>query len=279
MTCSAPVSYTHLDVYKRQLEHRTLTQSPIDNALALARRLPDEAEIHVVSHSRGGLVGEVLCLAGCADLVKVLDADRIATLFAADRTMAAQLGLLPLSDEDMKIRDSAYNADRQRLLDLVNVLAKKRFRVTRFARIACPARGTALASGRLDRWLSVLDFVAKAASGNGLFGDGIEFLHAVVKERTDPRIMPGIEAMMPGSALTRLLNNTPQLTTSADLSVIAGDIEPGDGIWNTLKVLATDWFYKNDHDLVVDTASMTGGLPRGANARYRADKGLSLIHI
>ena len=261
------------------LEHRTLTQSPIDNALALARRLPDEAEIHVVSHSRGGLVGEVLCLAGCADLVKVLDADRIATLFAADRTMAAQLGLLPLSDEDMKIRDSAYNADRQRLLDLVNVLAKKRFRVTRFARIACPARGTALASGRLDRWLSVLDFVAKAASGNGLFGDGIEFLHAVVKERTDPRIMPGIEAMMPGSALTRLLNNTPQLTTSADLSVIAGDIEPGDGIWNTLKVLATDWFYKNDHDLVVDTASMTGGLPRGANARYRADKGPQVNHF
>ncbi|HQU78833.1 MAG TPA: CHAT domain-containing protein [Azonexus sp.] len=261
------------------LEHRTLTQSPIDNALALARRLPDEAEIHLVSHSRGGLVGEVLCLAGCTDLDKVLDTERVTTLFAADRTLAGQLGLLPLSDADMKARDAAYDADRQRLLELVGVLGKKKLHITRFARVACPARGTTLASGRLDRWLSVLDYVAKTASGNGLFGDSVEFLHAVVKERTDPRVLPGVEAMMPGSALTRLLNNTPELSTSADLSVIAGDIEPGDGIWNTLKVLASDWFYKNDHDLVVDTASMSGGLPRGANARYRGDKGPRVNHF
>jgi hypothetical protein len=52
--------------------------------------------------------------------------------------------------------------------------------------------------------------------------------------------------MMPGSALTRLLNGTPELVSSADLSVIAGDIEAGDGLWNTLKVLATDWFYRTN---------------------------------
>jgi hypothetical protein len=59
-----------------RLEHRTLTESPIDNALALAKRLPAGAEIHLVSHSRGGLVGEVLCLADCADLAKILNAER-----------------------------------------------------------------------------------------------------------------------------------------------------------------------------------------------------------
>ena len=85
---------------------------------------------------------------------------------------------------------------------------------------------------------------------------------------------------MPGSALTRLLNATPELVTSADLSVIAGDIEAGDGLWNTLKVLATDWFYKNEHDLVVDTASMLGGLPRlGGAARYRQDQGPKVNHF
>jgi hypothetical protein len=113
----------------------------------------------------------------------------------------------------------------------------------------------------------VLDYVATAATGGGLFTGGLDFLLAVVKERTDPRTLPGVEAMMPGSALTRLLNATPELVTSADLSVIAGDIEAGDGLWNTLKVLATDWFYKNEHDLVVDTASMLGGLPRLGGAR------------
>ena len=55
------------------LEHRTLTESPIDNALALAKRLPAGADVHLVSHSRGGLVGEVLCLADCTDLATTLN--------------------------------------------------------------------------------------------------------------------------------------------------------------------------------------------------------------
>ena len=115
---------------------------------------------------------------------------------------------------------AAYAADRQRLGELVALLTEKKLRVTRFVRVACPARGTTLASGRLDRWLSVLDYLVDAVTGHGLFGDGLDFLLAVVKERTDPRTLPGLEAMMPGSALTRLLNGTPELLSTADLSVI-----------------------------------------------------------
>ncbi len=262
------------------LEHRTLSESPIANALALARRLPDGAEVHLVSHSRGGLVGEVLALSGCTRLAEVLGAAQVDTLFAADRTLAPQLGLAPLADAEARERDDAYAADRQRLLELVALLATKKLRIARFVRVACPARGTTLASGRLDRWLSVLDYVVAAATGNGLFADGLDFLLAVVKERTDPRTLPGLEAMVPGSALTRLLNGTPDLVSGADLSVIAGDIEAGDGLWNTLKVLASDWFYGNEHDLVVDTGSMSGGLPRPANgARLRKDEGPKVNHF
>ncbi len=127
------------------LEHRTLTESPIDNALALARHLPAGADVHLVSHSRGGLVGEVLCLADCADLAKILNAEQVHTLFAADRTLAPQLGLLPLSDAQMKARDAAYDADRQRLLDLVAELDRKQLRIGRLS--ASPARHAA------PRWL------------------------------------------------------------------------------------------------------------------------------
>ena len=261
-------------------EHRTLSESPVTNALALAKRLPAGAEVHLVSHSRGGLIGELLALSGCARLAEVLTADRLQTLFAADRTLASQLGLAPLADAEASERDAAYTADRQRLGELVALLAEKKLRVTRFVRVACPARGTTLASGRLDRWLSVLDYLVDAATGHGLFGDGLDFLLAVVKERTDPRTLPGLEAMMPGSALTRLLNGTPELLSTADLSVIAGDIAAGDGLWNTLKVLASDWFYRNEHDLVVDTGSMDGGLPRPANgARLRKDAGPKVNHF
>ena len=44
-------------------EHHTLSQSPIENAIDLLNKLPDNAHLHLVSHSRGGLIGELLCRA------------------------------------------------------------------------------------------------------------------------------------------------------------------------------------------------------------------------
>ena len=170
-------------------EHRSLTESPVANALALVRRLPKGAQLHLVSHSRGGLVGELLCLGQCEGVATQLDPARLTQLFAADRTIAEQLGLLPLSPDELKERDAAYDADRVALADLLGELATREIRVTRFVRVACPARGTTLASGRLDRWLSMLNFLAGKALGESPFADGLEFLLAVVKERTDPCMM------------------------------------------------------------------------------------------
>lgn len=255
-------------------EHRTLTLSPIENALALLESLPEAAQVHLVSHSRGGLVGELLCLGERDRTDDPLRSDWLDTLFAADRTIAEQLGLGPLRADAAKARDAAYGADRERLAQLLEGLERKRIRIGRFVRVACPARGTTLASGRLDRWLSVVNHF----TGSGLLGDVADFLLAVVKERTDPRTLPGLEAMMPGSALTRLLQH-PDLVTASDLSVIAGDIE-GDSLWSQIKLLAADWFYGAEHDLVVNTGSMYGGLRRlERGARFLRDQGPQVCHF
>jgi hypothetical protein len=255
-------------------EHRSLTESPLRNALELVQCLPKGAEIHLVSHSRGGLVGELFCLGQRDRTNDPLGADLSQKLFAADRTIAQQLDLGPLATNDEKQRDAGYQADRKDLQQLLKELDARELKIGRFVRVACPARGTTLASGRLDRWLSVLNFLG----GNGLVGDVADFMLAVVKERTDPRTLPGLEAMMPGSALTRLLQH-PALVTGADLSVIAGDIE-GDGLWSQIKLLATDWFYGADHDLVVNTGSMVGGLRRpDKGARFLRDKGADVSHF
>ncbi|MCU0969337.1 MAG: CHAT domain-containing protein [Rubrivivax sp.] len=255
-------------------EHRTLSQSPIRNALELVEKLPDGAELHLVSHSRGGLVGELLCLAGRDGAGSPLPSGLLDRLFAADRTAATALGLPALSEDEAKARDAVYAEDKARLQRLVELLDAKRVQVRRFVRVACPARGTTLASGRLDRWLSVLD----ALVPDGLFGDSVDFLLGVIKKRTDPRTMPGIEAMLPGSALTRLLQQS-GLRTSADLSVIAGDVE-GDSRWGRFKLLAVDWFYGGEHDLVVNTGSMSGGLKRSdKGARWRMDRGPGVNHF
>jgi CHAT domain-containing protein/pimeloyl-ACP methyl ester carboxylesterase len=260
-------------------EHHSLTQSPISNALALAKRLPKGAEVHLVSHSRGGLIGELLCLGECEALESVLSAERIETLFESDETLWQQLGLSPLDKQAQKARDKAYEDDKAALRDLAELL-KDRFKVKRFVRVACPARGTTLASGRLDRWLSMLSFLFGKATNISLLSDGVDFLLSVIKQRTDPRTLPGLEAMMPGSALTRLLHH-PALETRSDLSVISGDLEGQTLLQRlSLKQLVTDWFYSADNDLVVNTGSMSGGLQRPANtARYRKACGPEVDHF
>ncbi|HSI47789.1 MAG TPA: CHAT domain-containing protein [Ideonella sp.] len=229
-------------------EHRSLTESPVANALALARALPVGATLHLASHSRGGLVGELLCLAqrGPGGTAAI----RRAGLF------------------------DGMPQDQANLAELLQVLDARRPTIARFVRVACPARGTTLASGRLDRWLSVLGMLA----GDGWLGDATDFLLKVVKERTDPRTLPGLEAMMPGSALTRLLR-LPGLQTTADLSAITGDLAP-EGRWGKLKLLAVDWFYGADNDLVINTGSMAGGLARPAGgARFRFAQGPAVHHF
>lgn len=248
------------------LEHRSLTLSPIDNALDLARRLPDGAELHLVSHSRGGLIGELLCLGDRP--ADGLDWDDFAGIFKEERSFLEWLGF---SGNGAEL--AGYAGQWTQLQELAGLLEAKRVRVKRFVRTACPARGTTLASGRLDRWLSVLSY---AAGGDG--NDFVEFILAVVKERTDPRSLPGLEAMMPGSALVRLLNH-PRLQVDADLSVIAGDIA-SDGIAGWLKLAVPDLFFGGDHDLVVNTGSMYGGLPRrGDGGRFYFDRGSEVCHF
>jgi CHAT domain-containing protein/pimeloyl-ACP methyl ester carboxylesterase len=253
-------------------EHRSLTVSPIANALAIAQTLPKNAELHLVTHSRGGLVGELLCLGQRETAPDPLQQDWLQQIFdpQLDRSQGELMGL-GLNQETSVDRVSEYTEQQAQLFQLITLLDAKNIKITRFVRVACPARGTTLASGRLDRWLSVVQFLS---GGNDL----VEFLLAVVKQRTDPRTLPGIASMMPGSPLIALLND-PRLEVSADLSVIAGDVE-GDSLWNKLKLQLLDWFYDSEHDLVVNTGSMYGGLRRRqGSARFYFDQGNNVNHF
>jgi hypothetical protein len=49
----------------------------------------------------------------------------------------------------------------------------------------------------------------------------------VAKERSDPSVLPGIEAIIPGTPLIQLLNR-PDCTVEGELRVIAGDIGLGE---------------------------------------------------
>ena len=239
-------------------EHRTLTEGPIANALAIARKLPDDAQLHLVTHSRGGLIGELLCLGQLAEGAGGLDPRAL--------------------DQFSKGRD----AQRKELDELLSLLRDKRTRVERFVRVACPARGTTLASARADRWFSnLLSLIGQLPFLQDPLVSAVyealqDFLMATLRQRTDPLVLPGIEAMMPQSPLIRLLN-IPAVKSTADLSVIAGDTE-GKGVLGAMKMWLPDRFYGGMNDLVVNTASMDGGVPR-ATARIFFDQGADVDHF
>jgi hypothetical protein len=113
--------------------------------------------------------------------------------------MSATARLSPLDAEALNKRNQLYRQDRDSLEKLVGQLAERQIEAQRFVRVACPACGTTLASGRLDRWFSVLNFLLTKVTGDGLFADAADFIEGITKRRTDPRTLPGLEAMMPGS--------------------------------------------------------------------------------
>ena len=242
------------------LQHRTLTQSPIENArdlvAALAKVLPPRSELHLVSHSRGGLVGELVARGN-------------------------RVGGGSFDQTDLQlIKRNGRADDYAALKDLRDLLDKQRYVVSRFVRVACPTRGTTLAGGRLDTYLSVILNVLESIPGLGesvLFDTFASLLAGVVKKRTDPQELPGLEAMMPESALVRMLNR-PDIRTDANLRILGGDVE-GTGFFGRLKAFVTDLYYREDHDLVVNTPAMFGGTERAKTVRYWVDTGGRVNHF
>jgi CHAT domain-containing protein/pimeloyl-ACP methyl ester carboxylesterase len=254
------------------LEHRSLSESPIDNALQLARALPEGAVVHLVTHSRGGLVGDLLCLEKFDGLIDgyALDA---ATLGEADPDERERI-----TAELLK----AHAEQRAALRDLAAELARKKLRIERYVRVASPARGTRLASGNFDVFLSGLLSLmgwVPALKANLIYSAFKRVVLEVARNRTKPNLVPGIEAMLPGSPMAKFLARaTPQ--AGIELAVISGDIEGG-GWLKKLAVLFTDFaFFDNcDNDLVVDTDAMSAGIARPDNARVLFDQGPAVSHF
>jgi CHAT domain-containing protein/pimeloyl-ACP methyl ester carboxylesterase len=254
------------------LEHRSLSESPIDNALQLARALPEGAVVHLVTHSRGGLVGDLMCLEKFDGLIDgyALDA---ATLGEADPDERARI-----TAELLK----AHAEQRAALRDLAAELSRKKLRIERYVRVASPARGTRLASGNFDVFLSGLLSLmgwVPALKANLIYSAFKRVVLEVARNRTKPNLVPGIEAMLPGSPMAKFLARaTPQ--SGIELAVISGDIEGG-GWLKKLAVLFTDFtFFDNcDNDLVVDTDAMSAGIARPDNARVLFDQGPAVSHF
>lgn len=237
-------------------EHRTMSESPVDNAIELLSRLPKGAQLHVISHSRGGLIGELLCRANMLG------------------------GREPFDPKDLEFFKKGDGEGFRGDIGKLNKLLKSQApRVERFVRVGCPARGTTLASERFDLYLSVLfNLIEKIPALQTAIDIFSELIMAIAKERAEPDVLPGLEAMIPNSPLICLLNR-PGVGVDGELRVIAGDIE-GENLASVFSTLVTDPLYLGDHDLVVDTAAMFGGAERAeGKAKYSFHQGSRVSHF
>jgi tetratricopeptide (TPR) repeat protein len=228
------------------LDHPTLGASPIANAITLAEAAPHGARLHLLTHSRGGLVAEVLARVCANSVLSDLD------LFKDDRSSAAEL---------------------KRLAELAS---DKRISIERVVRVACPARGTLLASKRLDAYVSVLKWALELAQ-IPVAPQLVDFLGEVARKRADPDKVPGLAAQIPDSPLIRWLHSASD-PIKGDLRVVAGDLQ-GDSVVSWVKALLSDAFFWTDNDLVVQTRSMYGGSPRERNSTFLLDQGGKISHF
>ena len=247
------------------LEHRTFSESPTENALVLAKSLPTGAKLHLVTHSRGGLVGDLMC-AGALDPA------------AIDRLRRAEE-----PGDDSEQLAFADEEDRAHLRELRDLLVDKKIVVGRYVRVACPARGTLLAGENTDLFLSTLLWLVgmvTTLSANPLYIALKRIVLEIARNRTRPRMIPGLEAMLPNSAISRVLAEQSMTLPNNVIAVIAGDAE-GSGIFKRIAVFLTDHFIfdRRDHDLVVDTNSMFGGVARKQTAYYRFERSGDVSHF
>lgn len=229
------------------LEHPSMSADPIDNALELVKDLPTGARLHLLSHSRGGLIGELLVRRGNSDAY--------------------------FSPGDLQRLEEAVGGEHylDKLRKLDRELRAKGIVVERFIRVACPARGTNLASGRLERWLTVLlNLVrlgargASAATGmtlHPILAVGSDLMKGLLLDLVNIDDLPGLKAMDPTDPLLRALLNGCDEPVDTQLAVVAG-ITRGSGVVNRLRQLLARAYFRNDNDLVVDTPSMFGGFMR-----------------
>lgn len=227
-------------------QHETLTKSPLENVLQLVEQLPAEASLDLISHSRGGLVADLLCR------------------FCSNPQGFGSHEILYL--EKVKRID-----DLKMISDIEQAIQNKNIKVRKLIRVACPAQGTTLASKRLNTFFNItfnLVGVAAGASFNPVYVAFKDLIIAAIETKDDPEILPGVEAMNPASPFIKVLNfAATNFPVESLLLVIAGNSKVSLQ-WRGLLVLASKLFYTAPNDLVVNTRSMYDGAQRQPGKGY-----------
>lgn len=244
-------------------QHETLSKSPIRNLRELLEQLPNAIQFDVVSHSRGGLVGELL---------------------------------VRFSEYPQGFSDSVLDLMRRKKMDedaadveqIRKLLKKKQLRIGKFIRVACPAAGTSLMGGRVENYFNVLINVLTIPFGSKaspLIGICKQIISEAVNSKNETDVLPGLEAMNPESIFIKVLQSPGELSSENPfglfenrLAVVSGNGSLSLSL-SGLGVLLSKMIFQAKNDLVVNTNSMYLGLMRKYPVQYFFDEGSEVNHF
>ena len=238
-------------------QHRTLTENPLQNVKQLVTNLPNNCVLHLITTSRGGLVGEIL--------------SRFCNSSASNAFNSTEMAILK------KEYPQSYFTEIEQTINEINaILLNKKIKIEKFIRIACPAGGTTLASKRLDFFLNIslnLIGVATGMAANPIYMAFRNLTAAAIDSKNKPEVLPGLEVQNPGSPFIKALNcpldlENPdgRVVINNSLVVIAGNSKPALKL-NAIWIIASKLFFLRKNDLVVDTETMTLGTRRAGKVQ------------
>ncbi len=236
-------------------EHHTLHKSPLENALELIKRLPDNIDLHILSHSRGGLIAEILARVHTSN--QVFTEEEISILQNAERT------------DDINI-----------ITNIREQLIKKSLRVSKVIRVACPAEGTELLSNKLNTFFNVIINLTEftpSVTGQTI-NQVADILLQIIEQKDDPSVLPGLEAMKSTSLFNRLMNNR-EFAVNSRLSIVSAQSNIRGGMLKGLAYILTNLIHWKANDFVIDTRSMYAGMPRSAPVRHLKIKSDEIHHL
>ncbi|WP_295119501.1 CHAT domain-containing protein [uncultured Chitinophaga sp.] len=242
-------------------EHESLTKSPLMNALQLVQALPQSATLHLISQSRGGLIGDVIC-----------------------RFCATNDNAVGFTDENIKVLEESgdRNVDLQMIQALRMEFSNKKIKVEKFIRAASPSDGTTLASKRLDNLLNMIFNLIGLGTGlatNPIYMGFRGLIGNVINAKNDVKTLPGLEAQNPNSPFIKIINQVaPNVEVDAPLIVMSGNCKARINLRGLL-IIATKLFFGGKNDLVVDTRSMYKTPKRSGAIQVYLDEATDIDHF
>lgn len=241
-------------------QHETLTKSPLQNALELIKQLPANIDLHIITHSRGGLVGEILC--------------RFSGSSGTDAGFSKK--------EIAFLQDEGRTEEVEYIQKLKAEYVKKNFKVKKFIRVACPASGTTILSKRLDHFFNIslnLIGLTTGASVNPVYAAMKNLLTAIIDQKNEHTVLPGLEAMKPDSPFITVLNNQSSTVSIGDaVMAISGNCTMKLNL-KALVIITSKLFFQEENDLVVNTKSMYNGSRRKEKLQLFFDEGTDVDHF